>query len=72
MAIDIKNLKRQFVLDRKDNPITLEDPNSDFTMDEVIDFYSTSYPELINSSYTSEEKNGYVVYTFKSIAGTKG
>ena len=69
MALEVINLKRKFVLDDKD----LSDPNPDFSVDEVMGFYSVRYPELTTATVTGPEVNGdEAVYTFKTTVGTKG
>lgn len=72
MAIELKKLDRKFELERNNTTIYLPDPNPAMSIEEVIDFYSGSYPELLNSSHTTAELDGNIVYKFKTIAGTKG
>ncbi len=69
MALDIKTLKRVFKI--KDNE--LSDPNIDFTPDEVMNFYSNTYPELTTSTVHGPEiKGDTAIYEFKTTVGTKG
>lgn len=69
MALEVKNLKRVFVLDKQD----LADPNPDFNVDEVMGFYSVKYPELTTATVSGPEIEGdTATYTFKSTIGTKG
>lgn len=72
MAINVKKLERKFELERNGKAIYLKDPNPSFTIDEVVDYYSGSYPELLNASHTSAELEGNMIYKFKTVAGTKG
>lgn len=72
MAIVINKLKRKFELERNNKTIFLKDPNPALTVSEVADYYSISYPELLNASHTSAELDGNIIYKFKSIAGSKG
>lgn len=72
MAINITKLTRKFELERNSTPIYLDDPNPNFSVEEVIEFYSGTYPELLNASHTHTELDGNIIYKFKSIAGTKG
>ena len=46
MALDIKGLKRVFILKKGNDTLTLEDPDSRMSLSEVTDFYSMNYPEL--------------------------
>lgn len=72
MAIETKKLERRFKLERNNTPIYLSDPNPNMSVDEVIDFYSSSYPELLNASHVTSELDGNLIYEFKTIAGIKG
>ena len=40
MALDIKGLKRVFILKKGNGTLTLEDPDSRMSLSEVTDFYS--------------------------------
>ena len=49
MALDIKGLKRVFILKKGNDTLTLEDPDSRMSLSEVTDFYSmnsVSYTHL--------------------------
>lgn len=72
MALEVKQLKRKFEIDRKENTVYLDDPNEEMTVEEVIDFYSSSYPELMNATYSSHEVDNTLIFKFKSVAGVKG
>lgn len=48
MALQVTNLTRQFTFQKDGKDIPLPDPNPDFTAEEVMKFYSGSYPELTN------------------------
>lgn len=55
------------------NAIALQDPNPNHTIEQVRDFYSTVYPEILNAAIEGPESVGNkVVYTFKRAVGTKG
>ena len=45
MALDIKGLKRVFILKKGNGTLTLEDPDSRMSLSEVTDFYSINYPD---------------------------
>ena len=50
MALDIKGLKRVFILKKGNGTLTLEDPDSRMSLSEVTDFYSINYPELTTAT----------------------
>jgi PRTRC genetic system protein C len=69
MSINITPLKRVFRYDGQE----LADPIATLTPAQVLDFYSTSFPELINAEVEGpNELDGKIVYTFKRSTGTKG
>ena len=71
MALDIKGLKRVFILKKGNGTLTLEDPDS--RMSEVTDFYSINYPELTTATLHGPElEEDRAVYRFKTTIGTKG
>jgi len=73
MALDIKGLKRVFILKKGNGTLTLEDPDSRMSLSEVTDFYSINYPELTTASVHGPEcEDDSVVYRFKTTIGTKG
>jgi PRTRC genetic system protein C len=57
----------------KFNELTLADPNQNFTLKQVLDFYANSYPELVNSHLSEPNVvNNKIEYTFETKIGTKG
>jgi PRTRC genetic system protein C len=69
MALDIKSLTRVFKYDGNQ----LSDPNKNFSPDEVMNFYSNTYPELTTSTVHGPEiDDEKAVYEFKTTVGTKG
>ena len=64
----VTELKRSF----KYKDITLNDiPN--MSLEEIKDFYSNTYPELINANISAPDVVGEeIVYTFSSKVGVKG
>ena len=73
MALDIKGLKRVFILKKGNTTLTLDDPDSKMTLTEVMDFYSMTYPELTTATVHGPEfEEDRVVYEFKTTIGTKG
>lgn len=73
MALDIKGLKRVFILKKGNGTLTLEDPDSRMSLSEVTDFYSINYPELTTATLHGPElEEARAVYRFKTTIGTKG
>ena len=72
MAIEVTVLKRKFEIERNGKSIYLDDPNPEMSIEEVCDFYSSTFPELMNSNYITSELDNNLVIKFKTIAGTKG
>ena len=73
MALDIKGLKRVFILKKGNVTLTLEDPDSRMSLSEVTDFYSINYPELTTATLHGPElEEDRAVYRFKTTIGTKG
>lgn len=74
MALQVTNLKRAFTL-KKDGKkdIELTDPNADMSPEEVMKFFSGTYPELTNATITGPKvEGGKAFYNFKTVVGTKG
>lgn len=72
MALSVKNLKRVFLLDGK---TSLPDPNPELTVKEVMDLYSSQYPQLNNATVEGpviDEKKEQQKFTFKTVLGEKG
>lgn len=68
MAVSISTLKRVFVFG--DN--ILPDPDAILSPAEVLDFYSSKYPELATGSIKSiEEENGELVHKVSISVGDK-
>lgn len=73
MALDIKGLKRVFILKKGNDTLTLEDPDSRMSLSEVTDFYSMNYPELTTATLQGPElEEDRAVYRSKTTIGTKG
>lgn len=72
MAIQKTQLKREFVIDGKSKTV-LPDPDPNMSPDQVMTFYSNTYPELTTSAvHGPTYDNDKVVYRFKTTVGTKG
>ena len=73
MALEKNALKREFVIDSKGTKTTLADPDPNMSPDQVMQFYSNTYPELVTSScHGPSFKGDRMVYEFKTTVGTKG
>jgi len=65
--------KREFKFKKDGTPVTLPDPNPEFTEQEVLDFYSGQYPELTTATVDKPSvKDGVSTYNIKTTVGTKG
>lgn len=67
-------LQRTFLFQDKDKEtVNLTDPSIDLSPDEVLDFYSATYPQLITAKVIGPEFEGdKMVFRFESVLGTKG
>ena len=73
MALSVTGLERSFVFNKGNTELTLADPNQDMTPDQVMNFFSHTYPELTTSTVHGPEITGdKLVYDFKTTIGTKG
>lgn len=73
MAMTAKALVREFRITRGTDKIILADPNPEMTPSEVMQFYSTQYPELTNGSVSNPEvKATKMIYDFSTTVGKKG
>ena len=67
--MDVLKLKRVF----KFNEVELPDISSEKTPEEIFDFYSAKYPQLVNATITGPEKiDDSLVYSASSRVGEKG
>jgi len=73
MAMEVTNLKRKFLFEKGNETVDLPDPNAEFSAEEVMQFYSTQYPQLTTSTVDGPKiQNDAAVYEFKTTVGTKG
>lgn len=69
MALQVTGLKRVFKYGNRE----LSDPNKNMSPDDVMQFYSGTYPELTTSTvHGPKVDGGKAVYEFKTVVGTKG
>lgn len=73
MALQVQNLTREFKFKKDGTMVTLPDPNPDFSVEEVLTFYSGQYPELTTATLDGPKVEGKAaVYSVKTTVGTKG
>ncbi|RYG33365.1 MAG: PRTRC system protein C [Chitinophagaceae bacterium] len=73
MALETTKLKREFTFKKDGVQVTLPDPNPEFTVDDVMQFYSGQYPELTTATLDGPKvDNGKAVYAVRTTVGTKG
>lgn len=70
MALEIKGLQRVFKFKKDSMELVLDDPNSELSVNEVMDFYSMTYPELTTATVHGPEwEDDKAVYRFKTTIG---
>lgn len=73
MALEMKGLKRVFKMKKDNSVLELNDPDPDMSLNEVMDFYSMTYPELTTATVHGPELDeDMAVYEFKTTIGVKG
>lgn len=73
MPIQVTKLKREFKFKKDGDTVTLPDPNPEFNVEEVLQFYSGQYPELTTATLSGPKTEGNkVVYSVQTTVGTKG
>lgn len=71
--MELKQLTRQFIVDRGGEKITIEDPNPSYSLSEVAEFLSNDYPELLNARFEGPTtKDDKLTYELSKTFGTKG
>lgn len=66
-------LPRVFILQERESDIRLSDPSSNFSPEQVMDFYSGNYPILTTAKIEGPEITGdEIEYRFITTLGTKG
>jgi PRTRC genetic system protein C len=73
MALAVSG-KREFHFKKGDRTIKLEDPNSSWSPESVMDFYANQYSELVTGSITGPElgDNDEIIYQFGFTPKSKG
>ena len=73
MALHVTDILRTFLHHKNEQEISLDDPNTNYSPEEVLTFYSNLYPELTNATIHGPKMEGdKLIYEFKSTIGTKG
>lgn len=73
MALEIKGIKRVFKLKKNGEMLKLDDPDAGMAVNDVMDFYSATYPELTTATVHGPlMEDDCAVYEFKTTIGTKG
>ena len=73
MALQVTTLKRVFKLKKDGKYTILKDVNKNFTPEDTMKFYSTSYTELTTCTISGPIiEDEQAVYEFKTTVGTKG
>lgn len=69
MAIKVETAQRKFSY----NGVSLADPGTTFSPEQVKEFYAAVYPEIINATVEGPEQQGNkLLYTFRRSVGSKG
>ena len=67
------SLERVFLFEENNMDIRLSDPNSSYSPEAVLNFYSNTYPLLTTAKIEGPEiKDDEVQYWFVTTIGTKG
>lgn len=73
LLLNLLITQRVFKIRKGSSEIELADPDNSLSPNEVMDFYSMTYPELTTASVHGPEcEDDSVVYRFKTTIGTKG
>lgn len=73
MSLVAKALEREFKFEKNGTTVTLPDPNPDYTIEEVMQYYSGQYPELTTAKLEEPKVEGSkVIHRVRQSVGTKG
>lgn len=73
MALEVKHLTRVFKFEKDGKDMQVTDPNPEFTVEEVMKFYSGTYPELTNGFVEGPTvEKDQAVYSMTTKAGKLG
>lgn len=70
--LTVTALKREFTFQKNGTTVTLPDPNSEMSIQEVMQFYSGQYPELTTATLDEPVVEGKkATYKVRTTVGTK-
>lgn len=73
MSLSVTSLVRAFKFRNGNTDLILPDPNPTMMPDEVMEFFSNTYPELTTATVQGPEiEDDMIIYFFKTTIGTKG
>ena len=73
MALEVTNLTREFTFKKNGTVITLSDPDTSLSAEEVLQYYGSQYPELTTATLEGPKVEGdKATYSVKTTVGTKG
>lgn len=73
MSLQVTGISREFTIKKDGKSIKISDPNPEMSPEDVIKFYSSTYPELTNAIIEGPKVDGDVaIYTFNTKAGKLG
>lgn len=63
---------QKFIYTTGGQDVTIDDPNNDYTAEQIKAHWATTFPELANATWDTKEVDGVKVVTFSKKVGTKG
>ena len=73
MALTVTGMPRRFSFKHGAETITLSDPDPAQSPEQIMNFYSNTYPELTTATVHGPKiENDEAVYEFKTTIGVKG
>jgi PRTRC genetic system protein C len=66
-------LQRVFIITEKEGDVPLTDPDPQWSVQSVLNFYANTYPMLATAKVSGPQiRNDQMQYRFETIMGTKG
>jgi PRTRC genetic system protein C len=73
MPLSVTSLVRSFKFRNGNTDLILNDPNPAMLPEEVMEFFSNTYPELTTATVRGPEvEDDRIIYSFRTTIGTKG